>query len=48
MVSVFYHTHRVPILVDQSRETMNLMLEKWESVPSDEESEIVKYLIPEV
>lgn len=45
---MFYITHRVPILVEQSRETIDLMLEKWESVPSDEKSKILECLIPEV
>ena len=40
---------RVPIFIDQAEETLKLINQKWESIPSDDEKEeLFKSLIPEV
>ena len=50
---MFYH--RVPIFIDQIRETLICILEKWQTIPSDDEApsddkmnEIAQCLTPEV
>ena len=39
---------RVPMFLDQSREAIELVLEKWQSIPMDQRYEIAHYLLPEV
>jgi len=39
---------RVPMFLDQSREAIELILEKWQLIPLDQKYEIAQYLIPEV
>ena len=55
MLNIIMFYHRVPIFIDQIRETLNLIFEKWETIPSDDEipsanemNEIARYLTPEV
>ena len=36
------------MFLDQSREAIELILEKWQSIPVDQKYEIAQYLIPEV
>ena len=36
------------MFLDQSREAIELILEKWQSIPLDQKYEIAQYLIPEV
>lgn len=40
--------HRVPMFLDQSREAIELIMEKWQSIPVDQKYELAQYLIPEV
>ena len=40
--------YRVPIFIDQFREVMDLMMKKWQSIPSDQGNDVAQCLIPEV